>query len=190
MKIKIFLLKKSNLEWLDFWLFWKENIKALKVNQEITTSSLLLIDEAGQIQGEVSLDQAKLLAYEKGFDLVLINENNRPPIAKLMDYGKYLYSQEKQVSKQRASSHGSELKEIRFGIKIGEHDLAVKITKIKKFLEHGDKVKITVILRGREMMFRDRVNVLMNKIKTETNANFEKNLEKMGNRFFVILVRK
>lgn len=142
------------------------------------------------MQGEVSLDQARLLAYEKELDLVLINEGNRPPIGKLMDYGKYLYSQEKQVSKQRASAHGGELKEVRFGIKIGEHDLNVKIEKIKKFLEHGDKVKVTVILRGREMMFRDRVNGLMEKIKAQTDANFEKSVEKMGNRFFATLTRK
>lgn len=141
------------------------------------------------MQGEVSLDQARLLAYEKGLDLVLINEGNRPPIGKLMDYGKYIYNQTKQVSKQKAKAHGSELKEFRFGIKIGEHDLQVKIDKIKKFLEHGDKVKVTVILKGREMMFRDRVNVLMDKIKTQTNANFEKNIDKMGNRFFATLTK-
>lgn len=139
--------------------------------------------------GEVSYDQARYLAFEKELDLVLINEGNRPPIAKLMDYGKYLYSQEKQISKQKASAHGGELKEVRFGIKIGEHDLQVKIEKIKKFLEHGDKVKITVILRGREMMFRDKVNGLMSKIKNETNATFEKNTEKMGNRFFATLTK-
>lgn len=123
-------------------------------------------------------------------DLVLINENGHPPVCKLMDYGKYIYDQTKMLNKQKAKSRGVELKEVRFSIKIGEHDLAVKINKIKQFLDRGDKVKITVQLKGREMsgmVFRDRMNDLMNKIKTETGAEFEKNVEKMGNRFFATL---
>ena len=76
---------------------------------------------------------------------------------------------------------------MRFSIKIGEHDLAVKINKIKQFLDRGDKVKITVQLKGREMMFRDRMATLMEKIKTETGGTFDKPVEKMGNRFFATL---
>lgn len=129
------------------------------------------------------------MAYEKELDLVLINENSRPPITRLMDYGKYVYTQTKSINKQKAKSHGGEIKEIRFSIKIGEHDLQVKINQIKRFFEHGDKVKITVQLKGREMMFRDRVAGLMEKIKQETGGTYEKSVEKMGTRFFATLTK-
>lgn len=129
------------------------------------------------------------MAYEKGLDLALINENGNPPVAKLMDYGKYIYNQTKMLNKQKAKSHGSELKEVRFGIKIDSHDLDVKINKIKQFMDKGDKVKITIQLRGREMMFRDRMADLMEKIKTETGGEYDKPVEKMGNRFFATLSR-
>ena len=165
------------------------SIKQLKTNEGITADQILLIDEEGKPQGSVSRDQALYLAYEKGYDLVLINENQTPPIAKLMDYGKYLYSQQKQLSKQKAHAHNQELKEVRMSIKIGIHDLEVKINKIKKFLARGDKVKVTIQLKGREMMFRGKVPAFLEKIKTETNAVPEKSLERLGNRFSVILVK-
>lgn len=139
------------------------------------------------MQGLVSRDQALYLAYDKGFDLVLINEKTNPPIAKLMDYGKYLYNQTKQVAKQRARTKDVEIKEIRLGIKISEHDLQVKINQAKRFLADGDKVKITVQLRGREMMFSESVSALIKRIKDESGANFEKDIERMGTRFFATL---
>lgn len=135
----------------------------------------------------VSRDQALYLAYEKEYDLVLLNDRSDPPLVRFMDYGKFQYMQQKQDSKQKAKSKTSELKEIRMGIKIDQHDLAVKIAKIKKFLEKGDQVKVTVILKGREMMFKDKVEGLIEKIKSESQANLEKSLEKLGNRFSVIL---
>lgn len=146
-----------------------------------------MIDEAGRSLGVVSRDQALYLAYEMEYDLVLLNDRADPPLARLMDYGKFQYMQQKQDSKQKAKSKTSELKEIRMGIKIDQHDLAVKIEKIKKFLDKGDQVKITIILKGREMMFRDKVEVLIDKIKNESQAILEKPLEKLGNRFSVIL---
>jgi translation initiation factor IF-3 len=149
----------------------------------------LLISEEGEALGKVSLDQALYLAHETGVDLVLLNANQHPPLAKIMDYGKYLYAQQKQESKQKAHAHQTELKEIRLGIKIGEHDLEVKEAKIKQFLDRGDRVKVTVQLRGREMMFRDRVPAFLEKIRQNANANFDKDLEKLGNRFSVILIK-
>ncbi|AKM82605.1 MAG: translation initiation factor 3 (bIF-3) [Berkelbacteria bacterium GW2011_GWE1_39_12] len=119
--------------------------------------------------------------------MALINDKVSPPVVKMMDYGKYIYNQTKMQNKQKAKAHGSELKEVRFGIKIDTHDLEVKINKIKQFLDKGDKVKVTIQLRGREMMFRDRMADLMEKIKTETGGVFDKPVEKMGNRFFATM---
>lgn len=128
------------------------------------------------------------MAYDAGIDLVLLNENQNPPLARLMDYGKYLYAQQKQAAKQKAHAHETELKEVRMGVKIGQHDLEVKEGMIKKFLERGDRVKVTIQLRGREMMFKDRVNGLLEKIRIDVHAVFEKPLERLGNRFSAILI--
>lgn len=107
-----------------------------------------------------------------------------------MDYGKYLYAQQKQLSKQKAKTHETELKEMRLGIKIGQHDLEVKESAIKKFLERGDRVKVTVQLRGREMMFKDKVPAFLEKVKSETGAELEKPLDRLGNRFSIVLIKK
>ena len=139
--------------------------------------------------GKVGIDQALYLAYQNDTDLVLLNESQNPPIAKLMDYGKHLYNLQKQVAKQKAHSHEMTIKEVRMGIKIGDHDLAVKEGRIKKFFEQGDKVKVTIQLRGREMIFQDRVRALMDKIILDTHSVSETSLERMGNRFSAVLIK-
>jgi translation initiation factor IF-3 len=106
-----------------------------------------------------------------------------------MDYGKYQYNLQKQVAKQRAHSHEVAVKEVRMGIKIGDHDLSVKEGRIKKFFDEGDKVKVTIQLRGREMIFQDRVRALMDKIKLDTGGSGESDVERMGNRFSVVLIK-
>lgn len=104
-----------------------------------------------------------------------------------MDYGKYLYNLQKQIAKQRAHVHEVEIKEVRLGVKIGDHDLQVKENKITKFFNQGDKVKVTIQLRGREMIFQNRVRALMDRIITDTNAIAEGDMGRMGNRFSVVL---
>lgn len=129
------------------------------------------------------------MAYQAETDLVLINEHQNPPIAKIMDHGKYLYNLQKQIAKQRAHAHEVEVKEVRLGVKIGDHDLKVKEDRIKKFFAAGDKVKVTIQLRGREMIFQDRVRALMDKIKLDTGGTSETNVERMGNRFSAVLIK-
>lgn len=170
------------------WIYPEEIIKELKINQDISASEVFLIDEEGKTLGKISRDQALYLAYDAGVDLVLLNEAQNPPLARLMDYGKYLYSQQKQESKQKAHSHQTELKEVRMGVKIGQHDLEVKEGMIKKFLERGDRVKVTIQLRGREMIFKDRVNDLLEKIRIDVHGVFETPLERLGNRFSTVLI--
>lgn len=150
---------------------------------------MFLIDDDGKSLGKVSRDQALYLAYDKDCDLVLINPNGNPPVAKLMDYGKYIYNLTKQTAKQKAQSKIGEIKELRFSIKIDNHDLEVKTARIKKFIDRGDKAKVTIILKGREMMFQDRVNELLDKIRVGADASFEKPVERAGNRFSATLVK-
>ena len=148
-----------------------------------------MIDENGKTLGAVNRDQALYLAYQADMDLVLIGENQKPPIAKIMDYGKHLYTLQKQIAKQKAHAHEVEIKEVRMGLKIGDHDLAVKTGRIKRFFEEGDKVKVTIQLRGREMIFQNRVQDLLEKIRVETGAVYEKGMERTGNRFSAVLTK-
>lgn len=149
-----------------------------------------MINEKGVQQGVVSLDQAMYLAYEAGLDLVEVNSQANPPVAKIMDYGKYRYTQEKQESKQKSKSRGPEIKEVRLSLKISPHDLDFKTKQAKKFLANGDKVKISVKLIGREMMFRQKAYEMVNKFRETVNAEYESPVERLGNQFSAILIKK
>lgn len=137
----------------------------------------------------MSLDQALYLAYEAELDLVQVS-NSSPPVVKMMDYGKYRYSQEKQESRQKVKSKGPEVKEIRISLKISAHDLDFKSKQARKFLENGDKVKIALKLIGREMVFRDKVRETLENFRNLSGGEFEGPVEKMGNRFSVVLRKK
>lgn len=107
-----------------------------------------------------------------------------------MDYGKYRYAQEKQESRQKAKSRGPEIKEIRISLKINAHDLDFKTKQAEKFLTSGDKVKVTVKLIGREMMFKEKVRETLEKFKNLAGGEFEGPIEKLGNRFSAIMRKK
>ncbi len=130
------------------------------------------------------------LAFEAGLDLVLVNANANPPVAKIMDYGKYRYTQEKQESKQKSKSRGPELKEIRLSLKIDQHDFDFKVKQAQKFLSEKNKVKLAVKLIGREMMFQNKVRDLVKDFSEKANAQVESPIERMGNRFSTIIVAK
>ncbi len=95
------------------------------------------------------------MATNRELDLVEISPNADPPVAKIVDWGKYNYQRTKQLQKQKRNAKNPELKQMRFGLKIGDHDLDVKLRKVTGFLEEGHKVKITIFYRGREMAHRD-----------------------------------
>jgi len=150
---------------------------------------VFLIDAEGVTQGVVNIDQALYLAFEAGLDLVQVNANSNPPVVKIMDHGKYRYTQGKQESKQKSKSKGPELKEIRLGLKINQHDLDFKIKQAERFLEEGNKVKLTVKLIGREMMFGNKVHDLVNNFASRAKASPETKIERLGNRFSTIIAR-
>ncbi len=105
--------------------------------------------------GVLTRREALDLAASHELDLVEISPNADPPVAKIVDWGKYNYQRTKQLQKQKRGAKSPELKQMRFGLKIGDHDLDVKLKKVTGFLEAGHKVKITVFYRGREMAHRD-----------------------------------
>jgi translation initiation factor IF-3 len=114
-----------------------------------------VIDEDGQQLGILSRSDAMKLAEERGLDLVEISPNADPPVAKIIDWGKYNYQRTKQLQKNKRTTKTMEVKQMRFGLKIGEHDLGVKLRKVTDFLEAGHRVKITVFYRGREMAHKE-----------------------------------
>lgn len=110
-----------------------------------------MVDADGEQRGVVSLREALDIAAEAGLDLAEIAPNAEPPVVKVLDWGKYRYEQTKQLAKSRKTQRQVEIKQVRLGLKIGEHDLQVKLGRVKKFLEAGDKVKISLLFRGREI---------------------------------------
>jgi translation initiation factor IF-3 len=114
-----------------------------------------VIDEDGQQLGVLSRQEALDLAVEQGLDLVEISPNADPPVAKIVDWGKFNYQKTKLAQKTKRNAKNLEVKQMRFGLKIGDHDLMVKLGKVANFLEAGHKVKLTVFYRGRELAHKD-----------------------------------
>lgn len=129
--------------------------KGTRLNEAIRASSLRVIDENGQQLGVLSRSEALRAAEEQGLDLVEISPGADPPVAKIVDWGKFNYQRTKQLQKNKRSSKTLEVKQMRFGLKISEHDLGVKLRKVTEFLETGHKVKITVFYRGRELAHKE-----------------------------------
>lgn len=103
----------------------------------------------------MSKQEALRIAADQGLDLVEISPDASPPVAKIVDWGKYNYQRTKQLQRNKKTAKALEMKQMRFGLKIGEHDLAIKMSKVRKFLEAGHKVKLTIFYRGRELAHKE-----------------------------------
>lgn len=125
------------------------------MNGAIRAANVRVVDEDGSQLGVLSRNEALNIAAERGLDLVEVSPNADPPVCKIVDWGKYNYQKTKQQSKSRMNAKALEVKQMRFGMKIGEHDLEVKLGKVTKFLDAGHKVKLTVFYRGRENAHKD-----------------------------------
>ena len=126
-----------------------------------------MIDESGAPLGIMSKNDALKRAREAGLDLVEISPTAVPPVAKIIDWGKYQYQKMKEQQRNKKNAHVSELKQIRLGLKIGQNDLEIKLRKIRKFLLDGDKVKIQLMFRGREMAHPEVGQALLKRILEE-----------------------
>jgi translation initiation factor IF-3 len=126
-----------------------------RVNERIRIREVRLIDEAGEQVGIIATRDALEMARERGLDLVEVAPNAVPPVCRLMDYGKFRYEQSRKERESRRNQHVIELKEVRIRPKIDDHDLETKGRQAAKFLDAGDKVKLTVLFRGREMAHPD-----------------------------------
>lgn len=160
------------------------NNKAL--NEQIQGDVFMLIDNRGQALGQVSREQAFLLADEVGLDLIQVSSQNNIPVVKMLDWDKIRYKQEKQTKKQRAQQKTGEVKEIKISFSIGEHDLQTKVRQAKKFLTKGHNVKLSMRLIGRENAFAHQAREKFEKFRLNADATLE-NLQKKGNMIMAIL---
>lgn len=137
------------------------------MNEKIRSREVRLIDDKGENHGVVATLTALKMAQEVDLDLVVISPNQEPPVAKIMDYGKYKYELEKKAKEAKKKQHTVEIKEIKIRYKIDKHDYEVRIKNIKKFIAQGNKVKIVVMLRGREMQHSNLAFDLANRFLTD-----------------------
>jgi translation initiation factor IF-3 len=129
--------------------------KSIRINEEIRANELRVIGSDGEQLGIMSRSDALKAAEEAGVDLVEISPNAAPPVAKIVDWGKYQYQKMKELQKSKKNSKVSELKQMRFGLKFGAGDLEIKLRKIRSFLAAGHKVRIQIFYRGREMAHKE-----------------------------------
>jgi len=129
--------------------------KTNRLNSEIRAPQLRVLDQDGNQLGILSRNEALRIAEEQDLDLVEISADANPPVAKIVDWGKYNYQRTKQLQKNKRTAKALEVKQMRFGLKISEHDLGVKLRKVTSFLEAGHKVKLTIFYRGRELAHKD-----------------------------------
>ncbi len=139
------------------------------INERIRAKEVRLISEAGEMMGVMPTYQAVQIAKERGYDLVLVSAQDQPtPVAKIMDYGKFKFETEKKAREAKKKQHVVDVKEIKMSYKIEKHDYLVNVRKAERFLTHGDKVKVTVALRGREMEHKNLAMDLLGRFVQDT----------------------
>src|SRR3982750_3364231 len=144
-----------------------------RVNEEIRGREVHLIMQDGANKGTVPIAEALAAAQEAGLDLVEISPNAAPPIVKILDYGKYKYQEQKKAAEARKKQKVVEVKELKYRPMIDDHDYDVKMRAMQRFFEEGDKVKITLRFRGREMAHQEIGTKLLDKVKADV-AEFAK----------------
>ena len=162
------------------------------INEEIRDPEVRLIDENGGQMGIVEIRKAQALADERSLDLVKIAPTSTPPVCKLMDYGKYRFEMTKREKEQKKNQKVIELKEIRLSATIDLHDMEVKAKACKKFLGDGNKVKVSIRFRGRQITHGDIGLDVMNQFfaMVDENAAMERTPKMEGRNMFMVLAPK
>ena len=160
-----------------------------RINDQIRLTPIRLINAEGEQLGIVETADALNMALEDGLDLVEIAPQERPPVCRIMDYGKFKYDKKK---KSGQSTHAAKTKEIRLRPKTGQHDIDFKVRKAKDFLEHKDKVQVSVIFRGREMAHIDEGRKVMDSVIEQLAeiGKVEQEPSRMGRRMTCLIVPK
>ena len=143
------------------------------INERIKYPQLRVVDSDGKQLGVIDRLKALEIASQRELDLVLVSEKANPPVCRIMDYGKYKFEQEKKAKEARKKSHQTEVKEVKMRYKIDKHDYDVRIGQATKFLKSGDKVKCTVMFRGREIQHSNLAETLLLKMANDLEEQSE-----------------
>ncbi|KXU92035.1 MULTISPECIES: translation initiation factor IF-3 [Acetobacter] len=160
-----------------------------RVNEEIRVPQVRLIDEEGEMAGVMSTRDALARAYGVGLDLLEISPNAEPPVAKILDYGKFKYEQQKKRNEARKKQKVIEIKEVKVRPNIDENDYQVKMRSVKSFLGDGDKVKVTLRFRGREMAHQELGIKVLERIRTEMDEQAKvEQMPRLENRQMIMVL--
>jgi translation initiation factor IF-3 len=170
----------------------KRNRNLPQINERIRFPKIRAIDTDGNQIGIVSPQEALQIAEDKDLDLVLVSDKADPPVCRIMDYGKYKFEQEKKVREARKKQHAAEVKEVKMRYKIDEHDYHVRIKQAARFLKGGDKVKATVMFRGREIQHTDLAEELLSRMADDLEevAEIQQRPKREGRTMMMLLSPK
>lgn len=144
----------------------RTNGRGPAINEQILSSEVRVISEKGEMLGILKINDALKKAFEQGMDLVEVSPNAKPPVCKIIDYGKYKYQLQKKQAEAKKKQKTFEVKEVKIRPGIEEHDYGVKLKSIQRFLSGGDKVKVTLRFRGREMIYHKQGLEVLKKLET------------------------
>ena len=171
-----------------------EIFRRYHVNQFIRTPQVRLIDENGENLGVVATSQALSMAQEKGLDLVEVSPLAQPPVAKIINYSKLKYQEEKERRKEKAKQKKIEVKGIRLSLRISPHDIEIRLNQAKKFIGLDDKVRVEMLLKGRERQHFQQAREIINKFVADLNelipVNLEQPLAAQGGKLSVLIGKK
>lgn len=170
--------------------------KQFRFNKQIMAREVFLIDHNGEKLGKKTIDEAMEMAIANELDLVEVNPKDDFPVVKIMDYGQFKYEEEKKAHKQRQQQKKIDTKGIRLSVRISAHDFDFRVNQAVKFLSKGNKLKIEVVLRGRERQHPSKVMEVIERFVAKVEENEELNIEReqpltrQGGRFTIILLNK
>nr|ARO91019.1 translation initiation factor 3 [Corynoplastis japonica] len=162
------------------------------INERIRSSTVRVIDFEGNQLGILPLKEAIKLANKEGLDLVLVSDKSDPPVCRIVDYGKYKFTQEKKAREAKKKQHQVTVKEVKMRYKIDEHDYQVRINQASRFIKSGDKVKATITFKGREIQHVDLALDLLTKMAKDLNqvAEVQQSPSRDGKNMIMILSPK
>ncbi len=163
-----------------------------KTNEQIRFPQIRVIDSDGSQLGVITPREALTIAQEKELDLVLVSETAKPPVCKIMDYGKYKYERDKKLKEAKKKQHNADVKEVKMRYKIEEHDYNVRVKNAQRFLKSGDKVKATVSFRGREIQHSNLAIDLLKKMAADLDdvAEVQQSPKREGRNMMMMLAPK
>ncbi|MBK1659369.1 translation initiation factor IF-3 [Paracraurococcus ruber] len=160
-----------------------------RVNEEIRVPQVRLIDQDGEMIGVMTARDALLRAYEVGLDLLEISPNAVPPVCKITDFGKFKYEQQKKANEARKKQKVVEIKEVKVRPNIDDHDYDVKMRQMKSFIGEGDKVKVTLRFRGREMAHQDLGIKVLERIRVDLGETIKvEQMPRLENRQMIMVL--